>query len=129
MNGWGRRVRSALYSLACVAAIGTATAAWAATPAVAYEGIVYCEKWVETGKCSVGGGTWTIAKNKGENLSGYGICIDVYTYNEHSPYNCAEGKNYALEEPYTYTWAAQVWNWHHVYSEIWGWVYACKTYC
>lgn len=107
----------------------------AASPAAAYTGVVYCEKYVEQGKCSVGDAppdTYTIAKNKGKNLSGHGICIDMFdplTSGEHTEYNCAEGSNYALEEPYSYGWAAQVWNWHQVYSLIWGWYYGCPVHC
>jgi len=135
VNGLRKLVRSALYLFACIAAIGAATAALAAAPAGAYEGLVYCEEYVETGKCSIGDKApydYTIAKNKGKNLSGHGICIDMFhptVPGEHTEYNCAEGSNYALEEPYFLGWAAQVWNWHHVYSEIWGWIYGCTIYC
>lgn len=135
MNGLRKLVRTTLYLFICTGAIGSATTALAAAPAAAYTGHVYCEVYVETGKCTVGDTspyTYTIAQNKGENLSGHGICIDVFdgpNPAEHSQYNCAEGKNYSFEEPYTYGWAAQTWNWHKVYSEIWGWYYGCTTYC
>jgi hypothetical protein len=135
VNGLKKLVRTTLYLFICTGAIGAATTALAAAPAAAYTGHVYCERYVETGNCTEGDSppyTYTIAQNKGENLSGHGICIDIFNGpnpSEHSAYNCAEGKNYSLEEPYSYGWAAQTWNWHKEYSEIWGWYYGCTTYC
>ncbi|MHB8492759.1 MAG: hypothetical protein ACYDA6_11190 [Solirubrobacteraceae bacterium] len=118
----------ALFSV--VAALAGGLAAGAA-PAVAYHGEVYCYSYFYHGGCAVGQYPpygYTIGQNEGWNRSGHGVCIDVYNArnnnNEHSPYNCAVNYNYALEEPWTYGWAAHVWNWHgEYYSLIEGWYY------
>ena len=97
---------------------------------MAYSGDTYCYGYYEHNQgCSAGQYApydWRIAQNKGQDKSGEGVCIDIYVgYNpsEHSAYNCKHKYEYAFEEPYSYGWAAHVWNWGSNKNEIWGWCY------